>query len=232
MRSHGHTRHRVPVPGGQRPSWIDSLAGLTPAQLALLDVWPDGSAIEVRSAIRFHHSPPVRSQVAINVPYCSVSRNPRHKHASSCKSRYRNVKACWARVCNDKSQPSVITSILGSNDRRGVNVRYGRHEAGGLATAARCCRASQGPEALSFAHNFPGVNFRAGRSFCHRRSIITISMEKLTSGEVSADLDAAQKHLQLIPSSGYGQPAWLQVTLASEESAEHGDAAQKTALGA
>jgi len=85
---------------------------------------------------------------------------------------------------------------------------------------------------LSFAHNFPGVNFRAGRSFCHRRSIITISMEKLTSGEVSADLDAAQKHLQLIPSSGYGQPAWLQVTLASEESAEHGDAAQKTALGA
>jgi hypothetical protein len=57
-------------------------------------------------------------------------------------------------------------------------------------------------------------------------------MEKLTSGEVSADLDAAQKHLQLIPSSGYGQPAWLQVTLASEESAEHGDAAQKTALGA
>ena len=30
-------------------SWIGSLAGLTPAQFAQLDVWPDGSAIEVEA---------------------------------------------------------------------------------------------------------------------------------------------------------------------------------------
>jgi len=30
-------------------SWIGALAGLTPAQLAQLEVWPDGSAIEVEA---------------------------------------------------------------------------------------------------------------------------------------------------------------------------------------